>query len=81
MGIALRFHRFTVAFCGGCSRKAPRLRFAEFVQPSIDTELALVAVVTNDTHWRTLHGRRPASLSWFEQRPEDAMTYAVVAAF
>jgi hypothetical protein len=38
------------------------LRFAEFVDHLIDTRLALVAVVTNDTHSQTLPHRMPAAL-------------------
>ena len=54
VGIALRFHRFATALLGGCFGKALRLRFAEFLEPSIDTYLTLVAVVTNNTHSRTV---------------------------
>jgi hypothetical protein len=48
------------------------LRFTEFLEHSIATYLALVAVVTNDTHSRTVLGRRQFCLSWFEQQPKTA---------
>jgi hypothetical protein len=44
-------------------RAAARSRFSEFIDHSLDTGLALVAVVTNDTHMRTLPRRIPAALS------------------
>jgi len=63
MGIALRFRRLIVAFRGGRSGAPPRLRSAEFIKHSINPCLALLAVITDDTHGGTLPRQLPAGLS------------------
>jgi hypothetical protein len=52
--LALEFHDSTTVLHGRCFGQPPRLRLAEFLDHAIDMCRALVALVTNDTHSRTL---------------------------
>jgi hypothetical protein len=56
-------HDWIAGFLGSCLGLPPRLRLAEFLYHPIDTRLARVAVITFDTHSRTLAHGIPVGLS------------------
>jgi hypothetical protein len=72
VNVAPKFHDLTAVFHGGCFGQPARLCVAEFLDHAFDTCLTLVAVVTNDTHSRTLMRREPVGLSRFEQPHEHS---------
>jgi hypothetical protein len=63
VGVASWLHDWIAGFRGSCLGQPPRLRLAEFLYHAIDTCLARVAIVTIDTHRRTLAHGIPVGLS------------------